>query len=664
LSQTQTKVNRITGLAGTLEVGIWELWLASVRWLDSVPRTQQVIGATGGLLVLMHLKHHVEVVVIRDTRFRTGLFSKGSTFASAMEVAGAVGCLVLIDSGHLVLAGAVLGGGLLIEHMAQIGTLSWEIRARDIRRPRDPRWKPPSRQREPLRYLTTHFPTLWKLVKSIKPLARWFTRYVINKLILVVDPRPNPFSTMAPYTSWASLTDRTYSGRHLPPVSSQAPAAKRKAPPDAAEVAALFRREGDMIECPKSTVLFSFFAQWFTDGFLRTSRKVNSEGVRETLKNDSNHEIDLAQLYGRTSEVTEQLRARDGGLLKSQPIEGEDYPEYYCCNGDRRKEFNRLPIPVGFRDLPRDQKDTLFAMGTDVTNLGVVTFNVLFLREHNRIARRLGAENPRWNDERVFQTARSVLTVVLLKIVIEEYIHHIAPYHFRFRLASASVSDAPWYRPNWMAIEFNLLYRWHSLVPSTFHLNGKVLLIKDLLSDTKPLTATGLGPFMAAASNQPAGQIGLFNTEEFLVGRADVPSIRQARTAELCSYNDYRRLCRYPPVTDFEEISSDPRIRDRLRELYGHVDNVEFYVGLFAEDPTPNDVLPPLMATMVSFDAFSQALTNPLLAPRIYNEDTFSRSGMEIIEETESLSDIVRRNVPCGSEPYFVSLTRRDYRRM
>lgn len=70
------------------------------------------------------------------------------------------------------------------------------------------------------------------------------------------------------------------------------------------------------------------------------------------------------------------------------------------------------------------------------------------------------------------------------------------------------------------------------------------------------------------------------------------------------------------------------------------------------------------MATMVSFDAFSQALTNPLLAPRIYNEDTFSRAGMEIIEATESLSDIVRRNVPCGSEPYFVSLTRRDYRRM
>jgi prostaglandin-endoperoxide synthase 2 len=106
---------------------------------------------------------------------------------------------------------------------------------------------------------------------------------------------------MAPYTSWASLTDRTYSGRHLPPVVSQGSANPRNAPPDSAKVASLFERGDDMIECPKSTVLFSFFAQWFTDGFLRTSRDLGPDGVRNTLKTDSSHEIDLSQLYGRTS---------------------------------------------------------------------------------------------------------------------------------------------------------------------------------------------------------------------------------------------------------------------------------------------------------------------------------------------------------------------------
>lgn len=59
---------------------------------------------------------------------------------------------------------------------------------------------------------------------------------------------------------------------------------------------------------------------------------------------------------------------------------------------------------------------------------------MLFLREHNRIARELHRERPGWDDERLFQTARNVLIVVLIKIVIEEYINHITPYRFQFFL--------------------------------------------------------------------------------------------------------------------------------------------------------------------------------------------------------------------------------------
>ena len=58
-----------------------------------------------------------------------------------------------------------------------------------------------------------------------------------------------------------------------------------------------------------------------------------------------------------------------------------------------------------------------------------------------------------------------------------------------------------------------------------------------------------------------------------------------------------------------------------------------------------------LMGTMVGVDAFSQALTNPLLDPRLFSADTFSEKGMAAIRETNSLKDIVLRNIPPGPNP-------------
>ena len=56
--------------------------------------------------------------------------------------------------------------------------------------------------------------------------------------------------------------------------------------------------------------------------------------------------------------------------------------------------------------------------------------------------------------------------MLLIKIVVEEYINHITPYYVKLladptRLPEPSAGTGT----NWMAIEFNLLYRWHSLMP-------------------------------------------------------------------------------------------------------------------------------------------------------------------------------------------------------
>ena len=46
---------------------------------------------------------------------------------------------------------------------------------------------------------------------------------------------------------------------------------------------------------------------------------------------------------------------------------------------------------------------------------------------------------------------------------------------------------------------------------------------------------------------------------------------------------------------------------------------------------------------MVAADAFSHALTNPLLSPNVYNASTFTAAGMDVIKGTSTLNDILAR---------------------
>ena len=102
---------------------------------------------------------------------------------------------------------------------------------------------------------------------------------------------------------------------------------------------------------------------------------------------------------------------------------------------------------------------------------------------------------------------------------------------------------------------------------------------------------------------------------------------------------------KFPRVTRFEQINGDPQVVQGLRKVYGDVDKIEFFVGLFAEELRQRSAVPSLIGRMVALDAFSQALTNPLLSQNVFNETTFSLEGMKIIEKTRSLRDIVARNV-------------------
>ncbi|SFU07206.1 prostaglandin-endoperoxide synthase 2 [Geodermatophilus amargosae] len=494
---------------------------------------------------------------------------------------------------------------------------------------------------------------------------RIVTEFAVHGLANATGARPRPFSLASDYTSWVSLTDRTFSGRHLQ-------ATDPTVVPTEEQVRELFRRppSGEKVSTDTS-VLFMLFAQWFTDSFLRTERS-------DWRKNTSTQEIDFCQIYGLTEAQTRLLRKGKGGLLKSQQIRDEEYPPYLfrrTADGEYKikAEFTNLHneqflTQILLKGVPDQQKDVFFAVGLEHGNstVGSTALDVLFLREHNRIAALLAEQYRQgrledWPpmseaelDERLFQTTRNTMIVLLIKLVVEEYIRHITPFDLPIKFVPKIAEGRRWNRSNRVAIEFNLLYRWHSLVPEKVMTDEGEFDAKEFLRDNNQLVLSkGIGWLMDQASRSRAAKVGLLNTPTFLIDKdpdLGYPGIEERtialmRKARLQPFNAYRRQFNLPTLKSFDALTSDPVVKKRLRDLYDNdIDKVEWYVGIFAEDYPDNHLFGSLMTTMVGHDAFTQALTNPLLADDVYTEKTFTGVGLAIIEETASLRQILARN--------------------
>lgn len=514
---------------------------------------------------------------------------------------------------------------------------------------------------------------LVKLARHAPVVGEEVNRIAINHFARSTTPRPRPYSLwsaevqknpalpgyITDYTSWPSLTDRQYSARHLGPAEPSYVASLPQevpygmnpgAPPG--DVTSLFVRRGSMTTS-RSSLLFTFFAQWFTDSVLRIN-------PLDRRKNTSNHDIDLCQIYGLTEEAARLLRKADGtGHLRSQIINGEEYPEYLChetaAGVTVRPEFERLRATA---DMSADavvdsmlgpgfkkRKEKLYATGLERGNssIGYVAVSTIFLREHNRIATELKRQNPAWGDERLFQTARNINIVLLLKLVVEDYINHILGYHL-FELDHEFAEAQDWYRPNWIALEFDLLYRWHSLCPDAISVGGGLVPADEFRNNNALLEKVGVGGVIEAASRQRAGKIGLANTPDYLWA-AEAQSIKMGRDFRIRPYNEYRTQFGLQPLADFGELTSDVALQEKLRGLYRHIDRLEFFVGIFAEEADDGALFGDLLTQMVAYDAFTQIFTNPLLSERIYGPATFTDYGVELIEKTKWIEDLVNRNV-------------------
>lgn len=541
--------------------------------------------------------------------------------------------------------------------------------------------------------------TLVRVFSFFPAALAWLNRLIINFFASRTAPRPHPFSLWSPsrpstpapvktpiavsniapnpdppsppacYTTWPSLFDRTFTARHLPP----ADAAVRPSLPDEAAVVDLFRRPGPMQRNPRSSVLFCFFAQWFTDSFLRTH-------PLDPRRNTSNHEIDLCQIYGLDEPSTWALRSGQNGRLKSRMVNGCEYPLLLFKDGQIDPQFYD-PNPVdetgltylrGGRDVPWKvaleaalkgtisdpaRRDFIYASGLDrgSSTVAYSAFNTIFLREHNRIAAVLAGAYPTWDDDRLFETARLVNIRQVLNVVVNDYIRHIAGV-FPFSLDRTFAERKRWYRTNRISIEFNLLYRWHSLVPDTFTLAGVTLDNTQYRYNNALLEQYGVEQLITDASSQHAGRVGLHNTPGFLTV-AEQHGLKWAREFGLQPFNRYRERFGLAPYRSIDEFADGAVVAAELKRIYnGDVDAVEFTVGLFGEKRGEGECMPETLVRMVANDAFTHILTNPVLATEVHCPLTYSDAGWDIVQQNAGLEEIVKRNCD-PNKPVRVSLS-------
>ncbi|CAK8696015.1 unnamed protein product [Clavelina lepadiformis] len=492
-------------------------------------------------------------------------------------------------------------------------------------------WLKPSKTT--LHYTLTHFPWIWKIVNSISLLRRFLMKAVLKVRIgSIVEP--SPYGALTSYPSWETYSNKSTYVRTLPAVPENCPTPMgvkgKKYFPDADMlVETLFRRRKFEPSPIRTSLVFPLFAQHFTHQFFKTN---TSKGLPHQWGQQS---VDLSHIYGHTQERQHALRLHIDGKMKSSNIGGEMFPPLV---------EDAQVLMDGIDKVPQEYR---FAIGHPGFTMQppLLFFATLWLREHNRVCDILKAEHPNWDDERLFQTARLILTGETIKVVIEDYVQHISGYSYKLIYDPELIFGAGFSYHNEIAVEFQLLYRWHALMPDDLTINNQAYPIRNLIFNPKPFVDSGMATLVKDMTSQFASKVAGGNSQ----GVATLGVARQAiidgRRLRLQPFNKYRERFGMTPYKSFNEFTDDPNMARALEEHYGDIDAVEFFVGIMLEKRRSSQLFGQTLTEVGSPYSLKGLFGNPIGSPAWWKPSTFGgKKGFDIIKTT-SLQALVCRNV-------------------
>ncbi|KAK3600354.1 hypothetical protein CHS0354_015951 [Potamilus streckersoni] len=480
--------------------------------------------------------------------------------------------------------------------------------------------------------LLIRYEWIWSILNYFPTLSNFIMKRIYLIRSNIVDSPPT-YTSDHTYITWEAAANLSFFTRSLPPVPLDCPTPLgiwgKKTLPDAKLIVdKLFTRDKFIPDPTGSNGLFVFFAQHFTHQFFKTDFK-RGPGFQW-----GGHGVDVSHIYGQDKGVENVLRSFKDGKLRTQEINGEEWPPFL-------KDAN---VPMYYP--PSTPDENKFALGHKDFGLmpGLFMYATIWMREHNRVCDVLKSEHPEWDDEQLFQTTKLIIIGETIKIVIEDYVQHLSNYNFQLTFKPELLFDTPHQYQNRIAAEFNHLYHWHPLMPESFNISGTVYPVKDFKFRPDIVVKHGMKNFVEGMIKQRAGRMSHHNHHPSTLYVAK-QTIEHGRELRYQSFNQYQKRFDLPPMKSFLELTGDETLARDLEELYGDIDGMEFYVGLMVEKLRPRAIFGATIIEIGGPFSVKGLMSNPICSPRYWKPSTFGgETGFNIIN-TASLKKLFCQNI-------------------
>ncbi len=356
--------------------------------------------------------------------------------------------------------------------------------------------------------------------------------------------------------------------------------------------------------------------------------------------------IDASMVYGSNAANAKWLRTFQNGKLK---VSAGNMLPFNTTTGEFDAPID-LTAPKMDDDNNRTKKTFVAGDARAAENPNLTAFHTIFMREHNRLCEQYKSLGNA-NDEEMYQMARKEVGALIQSITYNWWLPTVGVKLDAYSGYKSTV------RPDIMNTFSSAAYRWHTMVENDIILRndncegvGPVELpLKNVFFNINIFRKFDAGVLLQGLSFHPQYQTDIKinnGLRNFLFGQGsglDLPSIsiQRGRDHGLPNYNAIRKFYTGSAITKFSDITSNGQLASRLSDLYGgNVNNIDLFVGLFAEDRLSGKALGATAHNMTK-KQFENLRDGDFYY--FMNDPAFNKANTDRIATT-SLSTIIQRN--------------------